>query len=177
MKDIGTVLALVFNPKSDIEFFKLEHLDKLEIHMRCLDETHSNMSLSLQNSDNIKRSLKVMKMIGNAAKNIRWLIVGGQSFQHSEFFETGFKNFGPSLKVFTLKNDSFYYQQICEEDYVNSFHMFFKTLNESCPNLSSLNLGSTYELGSSDSTREYKQFTMSGFEKVTELNVDYRSIC
>ena len=94
MKDMGTVLALVFNPKSDIEFFKLEHLDKLEIHMRCLDETHSNKygsnkSLSLKNSDNIKRSLKVMKMIGNAAKNIRWLIVGGQSFQHSEFFETG----------------------------------------------------------------------------------------
>ena len=177
MKDMGTVLALVFNPKSDIECFKLEHLDKLEIHMRCLDETHCNMSLSLQNSDNIKRSLKVMKMIGNAAKNIRWLIVGGQSFQHSEFFETGFKNFGTSLKVFTLKNDSFYYQQICEEDYVNSFHMFFKTLNESCPNLSSLNLGSTFELGSCDSTREFKQFTMAGFEMVKELNVDFRSIC
>ena len=61
MKEIGTVLALAFNPKSDIDCFKLEHLDKLEMHMRCLDDN---------NSDNINRTLKNMEMIGEAVKNI-----------------------------------------------------------------------------------------------------------
>ena len=51
----------------------------------------------------IERTLEVMKMIGEAAIDLRWLIVGGDSFDHPEFFETGFKNFGTSLKVFTLK--------------------------------------------------------------------------
>ena len=103
MKDIGTVLALAFNPKLDIDLFKFEHLDKLEIHMRCLDEPEVDFSLSSQNSDIIKRTLKAMKTIGEAAKIIRWLIVGGQSFYYPEFFNTGFKNFGTSLKVLTLK--------------------------------------------------------------------------
>ena len=118
MKDMGTVLALVFNPKSDIEFFKLENLDKLEIHMWCLN-------LNDNDSDDIKRALKVMKMVGEAAKNVRWLISGGQSFHYPEFFETGFKHFGTSLKVFTLKSDSFEHFcrfTDCDEDYVNSAH-------------------------------------------------------
>ena len=104
MKDIGTVLALAFNPKLDIDLFKFEHLDKLEIHMRCLDEPEDfNLTLSPQNSDIIKRAMKAMKTIGIEAKIIRWLIVGGQSFYYPEFFNTGFKNFGTSLKVLTLK--------------------------------------------------------------------------
>ena len=171
MKDMGTVLALVFNPKSDIEFFKLENLDKLEIHMWCLN-------LNDNDSDDIKRALKVMKMVGEAAKNVRWLISGGQSFHYPEFFETGFKHFGTSLKVFTLKSDSFEHfgswHSNCDEDYVNSVHMFFKSLNESCPNLSSLNLGCVFELGQCESNREFEQFSMAGFEMVKELNVDYR---
>ena len=81
MKNIGTVLALVFNPKSDIDLFKLEHIDKLEIHMRS------------QSLNNIERNLKIMDMIGKAAINLRSLIVGGKSFYYPEFFETGFKNF------------------------------------------------------------------------------------
>ena len=170
IKDMGTVLALVFNPKLDMDVFKLEHLDKLEITMKCLDD---------DNSDNIKRSLKIMKMIGEAAKNIRWLIVGGKSFLYPEFFETGFKNFGKSMKIFTLKDDSFYFLQEkdCEEDYVNSVHMFFNLLNESCPTLSSLNLGSVCELRSCDSNNDFEQFFMAGFEMVKELNVDFRFIC
>merc|ERR1712051_781295 len=38
MKEIGTVLGLVFNPKLDVDLFKLEHLDKLEIHMKSRHE-------------------------------------------------------------------------------------------------------------------------------------------
>jgi hypothetical protein len=87
MKGMGSVLAVVFNPQLDIPLFKLEHLDKLEIHMRCLGS-----------ADDIERNLKIMKMIGEEAKNIRSLIVGGNSFFYPQFFETGFKNFA-SLKV------------------------------------------------------------------------------
>ena len=99
-KDIGTVLALVFNPKLDREFFKLEHLDTLEIHLRCVEVSDSN---------DMKKYLEIMTMIGEAAKNIRCLIVGGRSFECPDFFETGFKSFGPSLKVLTLKNDCFFH--------------------------------------------------------------------
>ena len=179
MKDIGTVLALAFNPKLDIDLFKFEHLDKLEIHMRCLDEPEDfNLTLSPQNSDIIKRALKAMKTIGVAAKIIRWLIVGGQSFYYPEFFNTGFKNFGTSLKVLTLKNDCFendYYDDEYDEDYVNSVHTFFKSMNENCPNLSNLNLGSAHRLryGSDNIDVPFKKLSIAGFEMVKELNVDF----
>ena len=169
MKDIGTVLALVFNPKSDIDLFELEHMDKLEIHMRS------------QSSNNIERTLEVMKMIGEAAIDLRWLIVGGDSFDHPEFFETGFKNFGRSLKVFTLKNGCFENSLDYEDDihgaYVNSLDTFFKSLSENCPNLSILNLGSAHQLtcvNTRNGIREYeKLFTMAGFEMVKELNANF----
>ena len=142
MRDIGTVLALVFNPKLDIEFFKLEHLDKLEIHMRHLQKpaiTYTNMSS--KTSDIIKRAHEDMKILGEAAKSIRWLIVSGKSFYHPEFFETGFKNFDSSLKVFTLEKSCFKYQHGCDFDYINSVNIFLKSLNENYPNLTSLNIG------------------------------------
>jgi hypothetical protein len=127
MKDIGTVLALVFNPKFDINLFKLEHLDQLEIHMRHLNEPDFDEYMSTRNSDIIKQALEDMKMIGEAAKNIRWLIVSGKSFYCPELFETGFKNFDTSLKGFTLENgcfeygqDFFEYQQGYDADYGNS---------------------------------------------------------
>jgi len=69
MKEIGTVLGLVFNPQLDIPLFKLEHLDVLGIEMMS------------QGSDDIERDLKIMKMIGEEAKNIRWLIVGCNSIE------------------------------------------------------------------------------------------------
>ena len=50
MEGIGTVLAMGFNPKLRIDFFNLEHLNKLENHMRS------------QSPDNIKPTLKIMKM-------------------------------------------------------------------------------------------------------------------
>ena len=98
MKGMGSVLGLVFNPQLDIPLFKLEHLDMLEIEMMS------------QGSNDIERNLKIRKMIGEEAKNIRWLIVGGESFHYPQFFETGFKNFGASLKVrvvnvITVHND------------------------------------------------------------------------
>ena len=161
MKRIGTVLGLIFNPKSDIDSFKLEHLYKLEIHMKS------------QYIDNIERTLKIMKMIGEAAINLWWLIVGGDSFRYPEFFETGFKNFGTSLKVFTLKDDCFEGHANDDNDYVDSVHMFFKSLNESCPNLSILNLGCVDELGGCESNVEFERFFMAGFENVKELNVDF----
>ena len=161
MKRIGTVLGLIFNPKSDIDSFKLEHLYKLEIHMKS------------QYMDNIERTLKIMKMIGEAAINLWWLIVGGDSFRYPEFFETGFKNFGTSLKVFTLKDDCFEGHANDDNDYVDSVHMFFKSLNESCPNLSILNLGCVDELGGCESNVEFERFFMAGFETVKELNVDF----
>ena len=174
MKNIGTVLALVFDPKSDIDLFKLEHIDKLEIHMRS------------QRSNDIERNLEVMEMIGKAAINLRSLVVGGKSFYYPEFFETGFKNFGTSLKVFTLKNDCFAYSQhhqgiYVHGAYVNSVNTFFKSLNENCPNLSSLNLGSAHQLRCLNtcfinSWRKYdhsKLFSMAGFKVVKELNVDF----
>jgi hypothetical protein len=193
MKNIGRVLALVFNPKFDIDWFKLEHIDKLEIHMRS------------QRSNNIERNLKIMDMIGKAAINLRSLIVGGKSFYYPEFFETGFKNFFTSLKVFTLKNDCFAYSQhhqgiYVHGDYVNSVNTFFKSLNENCLNLSSLNLGSAHQLRCLNcvepavaqncvpllqrclnthlinSWRKYdhsKIFSMAGFEMVKELDVDF----
>ena len=129
MKRIGTVLGLIFNPNSDIDSFKLEHLYKLEIHMKS------------QYLDNIERTLKIMKMIGEAAINLWWLIVGGDSFRYPEFFETGFKNFDSSLKVFTLEKSCFKYQHGCDFDYINSVNIFLKSLNENYPNLTSLNLG------------------------------------
>ena len=160
MKELGTVLALVFNPKSDIDLFKLEHLDKLKVHMKFHD---------------IERALKVMKMIGEAAINLRWLIVGGNSFDHPEFFGTGFKNFGMSLKIFTLEDDCFRDQFECEVDYIDSVHTFFKTLNKSCPNLTCLNLGSVFELGGcqSNGNSEFEKFSMAGFETVKDLNIDF----
>ena len=194
MKNIATVLALVFNPKFDIDWFKLEHIDKLEIHMRS------------QRSNNIERNLKIMDMIGKAAINLRSLIVGCESFYYPEFFETGFKNFfTSSLKVFTLKNDCFAYSQhhqgiYVHGDYVNRVNTFFKSLNENCPNLSSLNLGSAHQLRCLNcvepavaqncvpllqrclnthlinSWRKYdhsKIFSMAGFEMVKELDVDF----
>ena len=179
MKNIGTVLALVFNPKSDIDLFKLENIDKLEIHMRS------------QSSDDIERNLEIMEMIGKAAINLRSLIVCGKSFYYPEFFETGFKNFGTSLKVFTIKNDCFadsrHHQGIpllysyVHGDYVNSVNTFFKSLNENCPNLSSLNLGSAHQLRCLNtclinSWRKYdhsKLFSMAGFEMVKELDVNF----
>ena len=179
MKDIGTVLALAFNPKLDIDLFKFEHLDKLEIHMRCLDEPEDfNLTLSPQNSDIIKRAMKAMKTIGIEAKIIRWLIVGGQSFYYPEFFNTGFKNFGTSLKVLTLKNDCFendYYDGEYDEDYFNSVNTFFKSMNENCPNLSNLNLGSAHRLryGSDNILVPFKKLSIAGFEMVKELNVDF----
>ena len=142
MRDIGTALALVFNPKLDIEFFKLEHLDKLEIHMRHLQKPaiiYTNMSS--KTSDIIKRAHEDMKILGEAAKNIRWLIVSGKSFYYPEFFETGFKNFDSSLKVFTLEKSCFKYQHGCDFDYINSVNIFLKSLNENYPNLKSLNIG------------------------------------
>ena len=173
MKEIGTVLALVFNPKSDIDLFKLENIDKLEIHMRS------------QSSDDIERTLEIMKMIGEAAIDLRWLIVGGESFDHHpEFFETletGFKNFGTSLKVFTLKNGCFENSLDHQDDihgaYVNSVDTFFKSLSDNCPNLSRLNLGSAHQLRcvhTYNQSRDYeKLFSMAGFETVKELNVDF----
>ena len=179
MKNIGTVLALVFNPKSDIDLFKLEHIDKLEIHMRS------------QSSNDIERNLEIMEMIGKAAINLRSLIIGGKSFYYPEFFETGFKNFGTSLKVFTLTNDCFadsqHHQGIpllhsyVHGAYVNSVNTFFKSLNENCPNLSSLNLGSAHQLRCLNtcfinSWRKYdhsKLFSMAGFKMVKELDVDF----
>ena len=142
MRNIGTALALVFNPKLDIEFFKLEHLDKLEIHMRHLQKpaiTYTNMSS--KTSDIIKRAHEDMKILEETAKNIRWLIVSGKSFYYPEFFETGFKNFDPSLKVFTLEKSCFEYQHGCDFDYINSVNIFLKSLNENYPNLRSLNIG------------------------------------
>ena len=172
MKDIGTVLALVFNPKSDIDLFKLEHMDKLEIHMRS------------QSYDNIEKTMEIMKIIGKAAINLQWLIVGGNSFDHSEFFETGFKNFGRSLKVFTLKNGCFENSLDHQDDihgaHVNSVDTFFKSLNENCPNLNSLNLGSAHQLrcvNTYNQLRDYeKLFSMAGFEMVKELNADFTFI-
>jgi len=142
MRDIGTVLALVFNPKLGIENFKLEHLDKLEIHMRHLQKPaiiYTNMSS--KTSDIIKRAHEDMKTLGEAAKNIRWLIVSGKSFYYPEFFETGFRNFDSSLKVFTLEKSCFKYQHGCDFDYINSVNIFSKSLNENYPNLTSLNIG------------------------------------
>ena len=160
MKGIGTVLAMGFNPKLRIDLFNLEHLNKLEIHMKS------------QSSGNIKRTLKIMKMIGEAAINLRWLIVGGDSFDHPKFFETGFQNFGTSLKVFTLKNDCFEGQDDCDGDYVNSVNMFFRSLNESYPNLSCLNLCNASELDGCEPNSPI--LSMAGFEMVKELNVDFR---
>ena len=142
MNDIGRVLTLVFNPESDIDLFKLEHLDKLEIHMRHLQKPaiiYTNMSS--KTSDIIKRAHEDMKILGEAAKSIRWLIVSGKSFYYPEFFETGFKNFDSSLKVFTLEKSCFKYQHGCDFDYINSVNIFLKSLNENYPNLRSLNLG------------------------------------
>ena len=119
-----------------------------------------------------------MKTIGVEAKIIRWLIVGGQSFYYPEFFNTGFKNFGTSLKVLTLKNDCFendYYDGEYDEDYFNSVHTFFKSMNENCPNLSNLNLGSAHRLryGSDNILVPFKKLSIAGFEMVKELNVDF----
>ena len=149
MRDLGTVLALVFNPKLDIEFFKLEHLDKLEIHMRHLQKPaiiYTNMSS--KTSDIIKRAHEDMKILGEAAKNIRWLIVSGKSFYYPEFFETGFKNFDTSLEVFTLEKSCFQhgtgtidFLHGYDYDYTNSVNIFLKSLKENYPNLRSLNLG------------------------------------
>ena len=172
-KEIGTVLALVFNPKSDREIFKLEHVDKLEIHLSCLSEYKSN---------DMKKYLEVMTMIGEAAKNIRCLIVGERSFECPSFFETGFKSFGPSLKVLTLKNDSFYhcYEEELEEGggYIDSVNLFFKSLLESCPNLNCLNLGSAFDVGfSTDSSHQLLLLSMAGFKMVNELNNDFHKFC
>ena len=175
MEEIGTVLALTFNPKLDIDLFKLEHLDELEIEMMS------------QGSDDIERNLKIMKMIGEEAKNIRSLIVGGESFYYPQFFETGFKNFGASLKVLTLQNGCFdhcddvefydnqatlYDRHLYETNFINSVGTFFKSLMENCPNLIKLNLGSQ---GDGDIVHfSYKNlFSMAGFEMVKELNVDF----
>jgi len=166
MKEIGTVLALTFNPKLDIDLFKLEHLDELEIEMMS------------QGSDDIERNLKIMKMIGEDAKNIRWLIVGGESFYYPQFFETGFKNFGASLKVLTLQNgcfdhcydDEFYDNN---DNFINNVGTFFKSLMENCPNLIKLNLGSHFDRAG-DVHFIYKNlFSMAGFEIIKELNVDF----
>ena len=177
MKNIGTVLALVFNPKSDIDLFKLEHLDKLEIHMRHLDWPEP--LISAQTSDKIKRTLKIMKVIGEAAKNIRWLIVGGKSFYYPEIYNTGFKNFGTSLKVFTLNDGCFdvmNYNNVMTCDVV-SVNTFFKSMSENCPNLSILNLGSAHQLrcvNTDNRLRDFeKLFSTAGFEMVKELNVDF----
>ena len=117
-------------------------------------------------------------MIGEAAIDLRWLIVGGDSFDHPEFFETGFKNFGRSLKVFTLKNGCFENSLDYEDDihgaYVNSLDTFFKSLSENCPNLSILNLGCVDELGGCESNVEFERFFMAGFENVKELNEPLR---
>jgi len=169
MKNIGTVLALVFNPKSDIDLFKLEHLDKLEIHMTHLDWPEP--LISAQTSDKIKRTLKILKEIGEAAKNIRWLIVGDKSFYYPEIYKTGFKNFGTPLKVLTLKDGCFdvmNYNNVMTCDVV-SVNTFFKSMSENCPNLSSLNLGSAHELGSDN----FKQLSIAGFGMVKELNVHF----
>jgi hypothetical protein len=122
-----------------------------------------------------------MKMIGEAAINLRWLIVGGESFNYPEFFETGFKNFGASLKIFTLKNGCFENWESNNDDihgrYVNSVDAFFKSLSETCPNLSRLNLGSAHQLRrvyTCNLPRDYeKLFSVGGFENVKELNVDF----
>ena len=86
------------------------------------------------------------------------------------------------MKVFTLKNDCFQGQDDCdhdcEGDYINSVNLFFKSLNESYPNLSCLNLGNAFELSLCESNEQFKQFSMDGFEMVKELNVDFfRFIC
>ena len=142
MKDIGTVLALVFNPKSDIDIFKLEHLDKLEIHMRRLQNSENMYTnMSSRTSNIIKRALEDMKIVGEAAKNIRCLIVSGKGFYYPEFFETGFKNFDTSLEVFTLEKSCFEPQHGYGFDYTNSVNIFLQSLNENYPNLTSLNLG------------------------------------
>ena len=179
MKEIGTVLALTFNPKLDIDLFKLEHLDKLEIEMMS------------QGSDDIERNLKIMKMIGEDAKNIRSLIVGDESFYYPQIFETGFKNFGASLKVLTLQDgcfdhcydDEFYDNN---DNFINNVGTFFKSLMENCPNLIKLNLGSQYRAGDVDTIYQshisdiihgfaiYRNlFSMAGFQMLKELNVDF----
>ena len=122
--------------------------------------------------------MKAMNTIGVEAKIIRWLIVGGQSFYYPEFFNTGFKNFGTSLKVLTLKNDCFendYYDGEYDEGYFNSVHTFFKSMNENCPNLSNLNLGSAHRLRheSDNINVPFKNLSITGFEMVKELNVDF----
>ena len=168
MKEIGTVWALAFNPKSDIDIFKLEHIDKLEIHMRFF-----------QHSNNIERTLKIMKILGGAAVNLQSLSVGGESFNYPQFFETGFKNFGTSLKVLTILNGCFEnlidYQDDPRDHYVNSLDVFFKSLNENCPNLSRLNLGNAHQLrrvNTYNQLRDYKKiFSTAGFDMVKELNV------
>ena len=168
LEEIGKVFGLVFNPQLDIDFFKLEHMDELEIEMMS------------QGLDDIERNLKIMKMIGEEAKNIRSLIVGGESFYDPQFFETGFKNFGASLKVLTLQNGCFdhcydneFYDFMITQDvnfpvnFINSVGTFFKSLMENCPNLIKLNLGGQGGFS-------YKNlFSMAGFEMVKELNVDF----
>ena len=149
MKDIGTVLALVFNPKSDFEFFKLEHLDKLEVHMKHLQKPEIINTIMISRiSDIIKRALEDLKIVGEAAKNIRCLIVSDKSFYYPEFFEAGFKNFDTSLEVFTLEKSCFQhgtgtidFLHGYDYDYINSVNIFLKSLKENYPNLRSLNLG------------------------------------
>lgn len=122
-----------------------------------------------------------MKIIGESAKSIRWLIVGGESLHHPEFFETGFNNFGKSLEVFTLKNDCFkntfdFQDDMRVHDYVNNLDKFFKSLNKHCPKLSILNLGSAHQLRCVHTNNQWnyeKLFSMAGFEMVKELNVDF----
>ena len=62
-------------------------------------------------------------------------------------------------------------------DYVNSVDKFFKSLDKNCPKLSILNLGSAHQLRpvhTLNLPRDCEKiFSMSGFENVKELNIDF----